>query len=232
MRTKFNVPCDSELEAAVKARRDAERRRLDAWEQKALNEVRTSSEFHRRSGERRLAMAAVKAEAKRRREAGEFLPTIAELMDHYLRRVLAKKGWDREYEPVDESLLSMGGRPIGVSPHDARAGDGKGVLDFNVEPKLFTQVRTAAHRESEAAVKELQKWHDRFGDGPGPGDRGDDLAALAFVFQQLAGSGPKQADMARRDELRNKIITSGDIVRMAAYSAVSTTHRPPAAPKT
>src|ERR1044071_1962577 len=95
-------------------------------------------------------------------------------------------------------------------------GDGQRPQAANSSPPI-------THISCTCKIRSCREWADRFGDGPGPGDRGDGLAALAFAFQQLAGSGPRVEDLNRRRELRAKIITSGDIVRPAVYSAISTT---------
>lgn len=213
----FSTTCDSGLVAELNARVDAEKEKEFEWWSEALADVTAIFE----SDERREARAALEAERLRRREEGVYLSSKDAMLRFHLEQVLAERGWNRRYKPVPAGHASVPGRRWGVSPGDTRTGDGEGRLACNVPPKLWEQVRRAAYWESKPHVQELQAWYHRFGDGPGRADReGGVVAALIYISMALGG-GPRREDLKRRDELRGKIVTTGDILRLAARKATS-----------
>jgi hypothetical protein len=203
------------LAQAVKAKVAEEKRREREWWNDALEEVLMIED----PTERRQARAELQAEKQRRRDAGEVLPSSDALLHHYLVQVLAAKGWDRRYKPVPDGEASVSGRRWGVTPGSSRTGDGKGRLSCRVPMRVWEQVRRAAYWTSAPHVKKLQEWQLRFGDGLGRADREGGMVGLAIMMRLASGRGPREADLERRQELRSKIVTTGDILRMAASEA-------------
>ncbi|ONF73923.1 hypothetical protein [Amycolatopsis keratiniphila] len=211
----FSTTCDSELERAVRAKVKAEKKREGEWWTDALAEVHEIKD----PAARRDARAALEAERLRRRYSGECPASRDALLAYHLEKVLAENGWNRKYKPIPVGKASIPGRRVGVELASGRAGDGQGRLACNLPRQLWEQVRRAAYWESQPAERELQAWADRFGDGLGAADRIGGPEGLAIAMSLAFGKGPRQEDMARRRELRGKIITTGDILRAAAERA-------------
>ncbi|MGH9058823.1 MAG: hypothetical protein ACRDZY_04800 [Acidimicrobiales bacterium] len=215
----FSTICDSALAKKVRAKVDVEKEREDEWWGTALGEVREIED----PIERREARAELEAERLRRRESGECLASRDALLRYHLAAVLKSNGWDRKYKPVPKGKASIPGRRVGVTPNSDRTGDRKGRLACNLPRQLWEQARRAAYWESEPAERELQRWAGRFGDGLGAADRMGGAEGLAIMLKLAGGRGPKREDMERRTALRKKVMTTGDLLRMAAERAVAAT---------
>lgn len=201
--------CDSALAAKIRAKVKAEGEREAAWWSEELEAVHAIED----PAERARARGELEAERLRRREQGEYLASRDALLRYHLVKVLAAHGWDKKYKPVPAGAASVPGRRTGVPMRSGRTGDRKGRLACNLPADLWEQVRRAAYWVSEPHVRQLQKWHARFGDGPG--------AAGRSGRGSYTSAHPLKEDMDRRRELRAQVITTGDILRMAAESATS-----------
>lgn len=211
----LSASCDSSLDAAVRDKVAAERKREREWWHDQLDEVLLIASPE----QRRLRRAALEAERRRRRESGETLATNDALLRHYLAKVLADNGWDRRYKPVPKGEASLPGRRWGVSP--GRTGDGNGRLGCHLPVKLWEQVRRAAYWTSLPHARALQRWQARFGDGPRRTACAETTDSRPGKTKEALRRGPRQADMDRRRYHRAKIVTSGDILRAAANEAIS-----------
>lgn len=219
----FSVVCDSGLAADVKAVVRAELRRERAWWNDALADVVAIRDPQARAD----ARAQLEAEREHRRRTGAYLATMDRLMVHHLQAVLKEKGWDGEYKRVPPGAASVAGKRTGVPLKvPERTGDRKGRLFCHVPFELWDQVRRVAYWVSEPYVRELRQWHARFGDGPGAAAREGGMAELSYIIRAASGRGPKETDMRRREELRGLIVTTGDIVRLAARNATKTLQPP------
>ncbi|EWM19781.1 hypothetical protein KUTG_10085 [Kutzneria sp. 744] len=191
----------------------AEKQRELQWWNAQLEEVlRLDS-----SWERTLARAAIEAERLRRRESGEVLATKDALLRHFLTQVLADNGWDRRYVPVPKGAASVPGRRWGVTA--GRTGDGNGRLGCHLPVRLWEQVRRAAYWTSLPHVRGLQRWQAQFGDGRFGRRAPSELVVPREVRQVSLFVGPTKADMDRRRYLRAQVVTTGDILRIAASQA-------------
>lgn len=166
--------------------------------------------------ERREAERQLRIEHRRRRETGELRGSRLGLITHHVRAILAARQWlDRTYDPVPDGGI-YAGRPWGIG--SGREGRLDGRVKIELADDLGEQLRRACYWESLPAVTELQEWYDRHGDGPGAAEReGGTLGALLVLKHAMGG--PSAADMEQRDQLRNQITTTGDILRAAIDTA-------------
>ncbi|MEV6349574.1 hypothetical protein [Actinoplanes sp. NPDC051851] len=160
---------------------------------------------------RRHALGRVGARRAELREEGLLLGTRTALVSLWIRRVLAQAGEIDEWPEVPDGVASLPGRRVGVSPRfSPRFAEKK--LNIGVSPVLFETVRRAAYWLSAPAEEALQQWSDRHGPGPAAG-------GLALLAAALRGF-PSAAEMQARDEARNKIVTTGMILRAAVWQAI------------
>ncbi|MFG3423190.1 hypothetical protein [Micromonospora sp. NPDC048063] len=214
MAQQFVVAVEEEVLLAVRARVAQEVELEQEWWRQRRGELGVQ---WLRGSRRREALAELRRERWRRREAGECLPTQRHLLTFFVRRTLTDRGWDRAYGPVPVGERGMPGRPLGRSPlSDLAAGVGLTERMYVELPgDVGEQVRRAAYWESAEAVRELLAWADRYGRGPAAG------GAEGFVaeMRQAMGMGPSAEALRRREELRRRVLTTGDILRCAARAA-------------
>ncbi|RJQ66159.1 hypothetical protein D5S17_35625 [Pseudonocardiaceae bacterium YIM PH 21723] len=203
------------MASAVALRVQQERVRETTWWAEELDAVLLIED----PAERRAARAELQSELERRRASGKFRASRDALLRHAIEELLSERGWTKRYRPIPAGAASIPGRPWGKPLENGQTGDKQGRLSVNLPEKLWEQVRRIAYWESAPAVAKLQKWHRRFGDGPGWAEREGNVLAMMVV---ALGPQPRAEDMQERRELRDKIITTGDILRDAAYRAVRT----------
>lgn len=203
---------DVVVQAAIKHEREW-------WEErvKAAKEIGQAGAAAGHRGALRAALAEARAERAQLRAAGELVGSRDRLMSHTASQVLARKGWDVDWPPLPTGAGSERGRRWGVTPADPPYAER---LSLDLTESVGTQVRTAAHWVSAEAVQHLQEWFDRWGDGPAATDREDAPVATAGLIAHALHA-PRYEDLAERDAWRARIVTSGDILRMAADAALA-----------
>ncbi|SCL12946.1 hypothetical protein GA0070616_0073 [Micromonospora nigra] len=214
MTVQFVVAVEEEVLLAVRARVAREVELEQQWWQQRRVELGVQG-LH--GSRRREALAELRRDRRRRREAGECLPTQRHLLTFFTRRTLAEQGWARAYDPVPAGERGMPGRPLGRSPlSDLSIGVGLTErLYVELPSEVGEQVRRAAYWESAEAVRELLAWADRYGRGPAA----EGAEGFAAELRQAMGLGPSAEALRRREELRRRVLTTGDILRRAAQAA-------------
>jgi hypothetical protein len=213
---RFVVAITDDLLAQLDASADQERQREQAWLQAARERALGAAAGSLR--ERARALAAVRAEHARLRAAGHLLGSRDALLADHVRRLLRDRGWDHDWPAPPAGATSTPGRRWGVVPGDR---GGRARLPIQLPDELGERVRRAAYWTSIDAVRELIEWQDQYGPGPGAAIReaaaGNWAAGLMLLSAALRRPSADAMDARRR--ARAKIVTAGDILRMAALRA-------------
>ncbi len=97
-------------------------------------------------------------------------------------------------------------------------------MEVKLPVPLGTQLQRAAYWTSAPHVAELQAWAKKWGDGPvvklREAERNGVPAGLAGWAAMGATPAPRE-ELARRDALREKIVTTADLLREALQRALS-----------
>ena len=161
---------------------------------------------------RRAALREVRQQLARKRSAGELLGTRQALITYHLNRVLDQRGLRREWPPMPDGQRRPG-RPTGRG-HTAGGGYEER-LSIELDDDLADLIERATWHVSAKAREELQRWSDRWGKSPVLATNTLELAAA------ILGGTPSADDLKRRRELRESIITTGDLLRDALQRALS-----------
>ncbi|MFJ2087492.1 hypothetical protein ACIOBK_33545 [Micromonospora chokoriensis] len=210
MTAQFVVAVEEEVLLAVRARVAREAALEQRWWQQRREELGVQW-LH--GSRRRQALAELRQDRRRRREAGEYLPTQRHLLTFFVRQALADRGWNRRYDPIPVGEQGMPGRPLGRSPLSVLSA-GLGLTErlyVELPDVVGEQVRRAAYWESAEAVRKLLAWADRYGKGPAA----EGAEGFAAEMRQAMGMGPSAEALRQRDELRRQVLTTGDILRCA-----------------
>lgn len=145
------------------------------------------------AAERRDALALLREERDRRRSAGEHFDTASAIIAYYLAAELDRRGWlQRQWRPIPHGAARLPGRRWGSTPAHL-----VGRLRVHLPDELGEHLRRATWWTSLPATKKLQALADRHGPGRVP------------------------PEVAReREQLRAKIVTTGDLLRLAQDHAV------------
>lgn len=202
----FNVRCYRGQADALTALVKAERRReVDWWTRQRAAQDDQDDELG--TAERTAAALALRAEFDRLRAAGALRGTYAAFLLPALRAVMAERGWaGRRWKPVPPRLP---GRPWGTHDQgfDAR-------VTFYLDDELGETLSRACYWTSAPTVARLQEWYDEFGDHW----RGR-LHNQRARFQPRRPT-PSDADLDRREQLIEKIVTTGTVLREAIDRAI------------
>lgn len=204
------------LESAVKAGREAEK----AW----LKAAREREDVPRLRG-RPLSAARgrVRTERARLRESGELTGSRDLILTRAVRTELRGRGMDRDWEPIPAHAVSAPGRPVGTAANREGIGEGGktllvGRVTIKLPDDLAERLVRGCYWESAPAVEALWAWADRWGDGPigklKEGLRSGAPAGLVAMVAAMADRAPADA-LRERDELRDQIVTTGDVLRSA-----------------
>ncbi|MEV6147034.1 hypothetical protein [Streptomyces sp. NPDC051992] len=213
---KFHVAVTEQALKALNARRKDEQDREEEWIAARRKELIEP-------GMPRRAAAAVRSDIRARvarmRRTGEFGGTRDDIVTRAVREELRARGLDRKWPKPPEGAIETPGRPWGTPP-SAPMGDG-GYTDrvsVNLPLSLGETVRRAAYWTSKEAVEALQEWADRWGDGVDvalrEAERDGVPAELALMSAAGRPSAPQSA-LEIRDQLRAKVLTTGDLLRAA-----------------
>lgn len=176
-----------------------------------------------KSAERRAALALLHAERAERRLAQEFLASRSAVVGAHLTRLLQAAGWaERGYPPVPAGQAIMPGRRWGTSRHAHHRG-GPGRLTITLPDELGERIRRVSYWVSRRATAHLQRLADEGAGGFPPlpllremGQLAEDLHTVPL--EDLA------AAVRRRCRARpGPIVSTGDLVRAAAYRAAQFT---------
>ncbi|MFE1075163.1 hypothetical protein ACFW5W_28590 [Streptomyces sp. NPDC058783] len=213
---KFHVAVTEDALKALNARRKDERDREAEWVTARRKELITP-------GMSRRAAAAVRSDIRARvarmRRTGEFGGTRDDIVTRAVREELRARGLDHEWPNPPEGQVEAPGRPWGTPP-SAPMGDGGYAyrVSVNLPYSLGDTVRRAAYWTSKEAVEALQDWADRWGDGVDvalqEAQRDGVPAELALMSAAGRPSAPKAA-LEIRDQLRARVLTTGDLLRAA-----------------
>lgn len=213
---RFVVALPQSLLDDLEVRADEERQREQAWLQDARDRALAQTVGSQR--ERARALAALRTEHARLREAGQLLGSRDALIAHHVRQVLHDRGWDHDWPDPPAGAASTPGRRWGVVPGE-RGGHAR--LPVQIPDHLAERVRRAAYWTSVDAVRELIEWQDQYGPGPGAAlreaARGNWAAGLMMLSALMRR--PDADAMEARRRARSKVVTAGDILRMAALRA-------------
>jgi hypothetical protein len=216
---RFVVAITHDVLADLDARADLERQREQAWLQAARERALGAAAGSLR--QRARALAAVRAEHAHLREAGQLLGSRDALLAVHVRRLLRHRGWDHDWPAPPAGATSTPGRRWGVVPGER---GGRARLPVQLPDDLGERVRLAAWWTSAEAVQELIEWQERWGPGPGAalGEAAAGNPMAAIMMFSAALHRPSAEEMAARDAARSKIVTVGDILRLAAVRATGT----------
>lgn len=143
--------------------------------------------------ERRAALGELRAERERRREDGTYFDTTSSVVVHHLLAELDARGWrTRHWRPIPHSDADLPGRRWGVVPGSRGLLSGR--INVQVPHELAELLRRATWWTSEPATRRLQQLAD---------------------FRTLTDT-----QLAERDRLRARVITTGDVLRAAANRAL------------
>lgn len=145
------------------------------------------------AAERREALARLREERDQRRATGQHFDTASAIIAYYLTAELDRRGWlRRQWRPIPNSAARLPGRRWGSTPEHL---DGR--LRVHLPDDLGDRLRRATWWTSLPATQKLQAFADQYGAGRVP------------------------PEVAReRDRLRAKIVTTGDLLRLAQDHAV------------
>ncbi|MGW1037555.1 hypothetical protein [Streptomyces antibioticus] len=213
---KFHVALTEGALKALNARSKDERDREEEWVTARRKELIVP-------GMSRRAAAAVRSDIRARvarmRRTGEFGGTRDDIVTRAVREELRARGLDRKWPKPPDGQTESPGRPWGTPP-SAPMGDGGYThrMSLNLPYSLGDTVRRAAYWTSKEAVEALQDWADRWGDGIDvalqEAERDGVPAELALMSAAGRPSAP-QAALEIRDQLRAKVLTTGDLLRAA-----------------
>ncbi|MEU9535869.1 hypothetical protein AB0D00_26620 [Streptomyces sp. NPDC048213] len=220
MSMKFHVAVTEDALKALNARRKDEDDREREWVAARRKELIVP-------GMSRRAAAAVRGDIRARvarmRRAGTFGGTRDDIVTRAVREELRNRGLDRSWPEPPEGQVEAPGRPWGTPP-SAPMGDGGYThrVSVNLPYSLGDTVRRAAYWTSKEAVEALQDWADRWGHGIDvalqEAERNGVPAELALISAAGRPSAPQSA-LEIRDQLRAKILTTGDLLRAAINRA-------------
>ncbi|MFD8851850.1 hypothetical protein [Streptomyces sp. NPDC059604] len=189
-------------------------------------------EAHRglRAGKLARARKATRELLVERREAGALAGSRDWLLVPGVRAELTARGWDRDWPPIPPGALAAG-RRWGTDPrrysdqHDEGETRFLGRLGVRLPHELGERLQRACHWHNADIEKRLQEWADRWGDGPevimreSAREHGGVtvIAAMAAALRPT----PSAEDLKLRAELREQVVTTGDILRAALDHALA-----------
>ncbi|MEV4212520.1 hypothetical protein [Micromonospora sp. NPDC049662] len=179
-----------------------------------------------KAGQRRAAIAQLYADRAARREAQEVLATRSALVSAHLSRLLEAAGWgSRAYPPVPGGQDTMPGRRWGTSGYGHHRG-GPGRLTIVLPQPLGERVRRVSYWVSQRATVNLQRYADESAGGFPPLDLLREMGDLAVDLYLLPLEQLAAAVRRRTRAEPGPIVSTGDLVRAAAYRATRYTPAP------
>ncbi|MGW6651203.1 hypothetical protein AMK23_34305 [Streptomyces sp. CB02130] len=215
-KVKFHVALtEAAHKGVIKHARD-ERDREEAWVHERRQELLAPGLSRREAA---AVRRSIRAEASRKRRSGEFSGNRDEIIARAVREELIARGLDRKWPKPPEGEVDAPGRRWGTPPSQPMGEGGYTKrLSINLPYALGETVRRAAYWTSKDAVEALQEWADRWGNDPDTAlreaERNGTPPELALMSAAGRPSAPQSA-LKIRDELRAKVLTTGDLLRAA-----------------
>ena len=216
----FHVALDKEPLRALNELAEQEKKRERDWVAAQRRELLDG--LSRRQAT--LVRREIRVDLAARRKRGEFTGTRDDLVAQALRAELRARGLDKEWPAPPDGEVDAPGRRWGTPP-SRQMGEGgyDARLSLKLPHDLAETLRRAAYWTSQAAVEALQEWDERWGKGPEitlqEAERDGVPGQLALLAAAGRPSAP-QAALNARDELRARILTTGDLIRAAVNRAV------------
>lgn len=171
---------------------------------------------------RRAARAQLNTERIARRAAREVLASRGALVSAHLTWLLEAAGWaDRAYPAVPDGQDSLAGRRWGTSGH-AHHGGGRGRLTVVLPEALGERVRRVSYWVSHRATTHLQHLSDE-SSSYFPLALLREMGELVVELYELPLPELSAAVRRRTRARPGPIVSTGDLVRAAAYRAAHST---------
>jgi hypothetical protein len=200
-----------------------EQEREQAWVAERRRELLTPGLSRRAAA---IVRRDIRAEVAAKRRSGEFGGTRDDLVARALREELSTRGLDRDWPEPPEGEVDAPGRRWGTPPSQPMGSGGyEKRLSVNLPHDLGETVRRAAYWTSREAVEALQEWADRWGDGVEVAMREAGRDGIPAELALMVASGnlsAPQSVLEIRDRLRERVLTTGDLIRAAVDRAIGT----------
>lgn len=172
------------------------------------------------AAQRRAAVARLYAERDDRRRRHEVLASRSALVSAHLSRLMGATGWaGRTFRPVPDGQDRMPGRRWGTSGYAHHRG-GEGRLTILLPDELGEHVRRVSYWVSLRATTHLQRLSDET-TAFFPLDLLREMGALAVELYTLPADDLTATVQRRARSRPGPIVSTGDLVRAAAYRATS-----------
>lgn len=225
---RFNVKLRPDEKTAllfvVKAGKQAEAQ----WKQRRRAEVLAHVRKQQLDPDaHRMLKQQLAAEAAQLRYTGELYGSATALVLPALREVMDVRGWlGRRWRPVPEQETTRG-RPTGAADHKRRAStpDGEEILvkeklsatvDLKLPDEIGETLERACYWVSRPAATRLRQWYVV---------HGDNWRGTRNAERPWYGTGPTQKDIEDRQNLVEKVVTTGAVLREAIQRAIAA-HQP------
>lgn len=197
-KVRFVIRCSGVLAGALDLRMKTERAAVKAW----WSLRKADQDPHLPAAERSAWLAAAQADYEAEIAAGRLAATRSAVLLPALHAELDERGWlTRTWRPIPAGYRTRKARPWGTSH---RHWTHRVVVD--VPDDLGETLARACYWTSAPHIAALQRWYDLHGEQ----HRGTFLGGRIWK-----GVGPSNADLERRDELQDGIVTTAMMLRAA-----------------